>query len=60
MDEEKNICNPYHTVNGIVPEAADFQFDNIVCDCGRIKFKKINTCGCAANPTWELQSTPNE
>lgn len=61
MEEEKKICIPYHTVNGYVPQGKDLQLDGQVCECGKIKFVKVNTCGCpAATAVYELQSSPNE
>ena len=61
MEEEKKICTPYHTVNGVVPEKSDLHFDNVVCDCNRVVFYS-ERCGCPANvtPTFELKSKPNE
>ena len=59
MEEEIKVCTPYHTVEGKVPELLDIQYDQKVCDCGKIKFYSTD-CGCQANPHLELYSKPNE
>ena len=63
MDEEKKLCTPQHSINGYVPLSTDLAFDKAVCDCGRILWVKILTCGCPAdsvNATFELQVRPNQ
>lgn len=61
MEEEQKICTPYHTVNGIVPEANDLIYNGHICDCQRMSFYIENTCGCpAATAIYELKSKPNE
>ncbi len=58
MEEEKQTCNPYHTVNGYVPQLLDVQYNGIVCDCSRVIFYS-EMCGCSM-PHLELKSKPNE
>lgn len=59
MEEENKICNPYHTVKGIVPDTYHLQFDKMICDCGRMEYY-TETCGCPGNPKPELKSKPKE
>lgn len=60
MEEEKKICTPQHSINGYVPKPTDLHLHGAVCDCGKLKWASINTCGCpAATATFELQPTPN-
>jgi hypothetical protein len=60
FDLEKKICTPQHSINGYVPKATDLHLDKSVCDCKRLMWVNVNTCGCPAETaTYELQPTPN-
>lgn len=53
-------CREVHVINGIVPKPEDTQYDQAVCDCGRLQFY-LEKCGCPANvtPTYTLKSREN-
>lgn len=55
---EEKLCTPQHSINGYVPKPTDLHLDKSICDCKRLMWVKINTCGCAT-PKYELQPTPN-
>lgn len=59
--EEKKLCSPQHSINGYVPKPSELQYDGKVCDCGKLMWTKVNTCGCPAETAvYELQPRPNQ
>lgn len=61
MEEEKKLCTPQHSVNGHVPLPNELQYDKAVCDCKKLMWVSINTCGCTgAAANFQLQARPNQ
>lgn len=61
MEEEKKLCTPQHSINGYVPKKDEFQYHGQTCDCKKLVFIKVNTCGCPAQTaTYELLARPNQ
>ena len=58
MTDEKIPCTPQHEINGYVPQVTDKHLANQVCDCKKLIFLWINSCGCRT-PKMELIARPN-
>lgn len=52
-------CSGSHRVNGDVPTVNNLTEQWVVCDCGRLDFRK-EPCGCPNNVHDELKSRPHE
>lgn len=59
MEEEKKLCTPQHSINGYVPLPTDHHLSGKTCDCKKLIWTVINTCGCAT-PKYELIARPNQ
>ena len=58
MEEEKKLCTPQHSINGYVPKPTDLHLSGKTCDCKKLIWITVNSCGCS-NPKWELIARPN-